>query len=92
MSLRSIVRPNPIGYLTHVAVAPEAQGHGVGSKLMRHRLSEIDGEGSAAYLEATTPGSQQLYERFGFVVEASLGMTPTGHPMSMSRPPTPGAD
>ena len=79
----------PHWYLTHVAVAPEAQGHGVGSTLMRHRLSEVDDAGAAAYLEATTPGSQQLYERFGFVAEASLRMTSTGHPISMTRPPAP---
>jgi puromycin N-acetyltransferase len=69
-----------------VAVTPEAQGSGVGTRLLRHRLAEIDDAGAAAYLEATTPASRQLYERLGFVEQRALDMTPSGQPVAMLRP------
>lgn len=77
---------HPHWYLAYVAVTPEAQGSGVGTRLLRHRLAEIDDAGEAAYLEATTPASRQLYERLGFVEQRALDMTPSGQPVAMLRP------
>ncbi|ACZ31386.1 GCN5-related N-acetyltransferase [Xylanimonas cellulosilytica DSM 15894] len=58
---------DPHWYLADIAVAPTAQGLGVGSALLRHRLGAIDdGPRLPAYLEATTPGSRRLYTRWGF--------------------------
>ncbi|WP_165350336.1 GNAT family N-acetyltransferase [Xylanimonas protaetiae] len=57
----------PHWFLADIAVAPAAQGLGAGSALLRHRLGAIDaGPRLPAYLEATTPGSRRLYERWGF--------------------------
>lgn len=59
--------PMPHWYLADIAVAPEAQGLGAGSALLRHRLGAIDaGPRLPAFLEATTPSSRRLYERWGF--------------------------
>ncbi len=62
------VRPRvPHWYLADIAVAPEARGLGAGSALLRHRLELVDaGAGLPAVLEATTPASRRLYERWGF--------------------------
>jgi GNAT superfamily N-acetyltransferase len=53
-------------YLANVGVAPEAQGQGLGSKLMRPTLDRCDREGLPAYLEATSERNAVLYERLGF--------------------------
>ncbi|MEJ5996748.1 GNAT family N-acetyltransferase [Corynebacterium sp. H130] len=63
---------DPHWYLYTLAVSPKAQGQGIGSKLLQHGLSRADETGHATYLEATTQGSQRLYERFGFVVKSEI--------------------
>ncbi|QMV85322.1 GNAT family N-acetyltransferase [Corynebacterium hindlerae] len=62
----------PHWYLYALAVSPAAQGKGVGSRLLRHGLERATG---LVYLEATTPGSQRLYERFGFSVTRQIPTT-----------------
>ena len=59
-------------YLLAIGCRPAAQGRGVGSALLEHTLAHVDEGGHAAYLEATTPRSRALYERFGFVVTAEF--------------------
>ena len=60
-------RPHyPHWYLTDLAVDPGSQGLGIGSALLRDRLAKVDADGLPAYLEATTPASRRLYERYGF--------------------------
>ncbi|MCL1872086.1 MAG: GNAT family N-acetyltransferase [Promicromonosporaceae bacterium] len=75
---------DPHWYLADITVTPAAQGLGVGSALLRHRLASIDaGAPLPAFLEATTPGSRRLYERYGFepsgdiVVEGTVGTAMT---------------
>lgn len=70
-------RPSePHWYLHDIAAGPRARGRGVGSTLLRHRLNIIDRGGpEPVFLEATTPGSRRLYERFGFL---PVGTVPTG--------------
>lgn len=81
-------RPDePHWHLSDIAVTAEARRLGVGSALLNHRLAALDSEGWAAYLEATTPNSQRLYERFGFEVTAPVGVTDDGYPMGMLRRP-----
>ncbi|MDR6176194.1 ribosomal protein S18 acetylase RimI-like enzyme [Nocardioides zeae] len=63
----------PHWYLTDIAVGGAARGLGVGSALLRHRLATIDADGAAAYLEATSPVNQRLYERFGFAPRGRIG-------------------
>lgn len=62
----------PHWYLYTLAVSPLAQGQGIGSKLLAHGLSRADKSGQESYLEATTPGSRRLYERFGFTVKGEI--------------------
>lgn len=49
-----------------IAVAPERQGEGLGSALVRSVLDRCDQEGVPAYLEASNERSRALYERLGF--------------------------
>jgi ribosomal protein S18 acetylase RimI-like enzyme len=63
----------PHHYLWFVGVAPDAQGRGIGSTLLR------DGGTGPAYLEATSKDNRRLYERHGFEVvnELRVGSSPT---------------
>jgi len=63
----------PHHYLWFLGVAPAAQGHGIGSALLRQ-----DRPGPA-YLEATSKDNRRLYERHGFEVvdELRVGGSPT---------------
>lgn len=68
------VRPlEPHWHLYMLAVAPRAQGRGVGSRLLAHGLARADAAGLPAHLEATTAASKRLYERHGFRETAELG-------------------
>ena len=53
-------------YLPLAGVDPPAQGHGLGSTLLRHALETCDRDGVPAYLEATAPRNRDLYARHGF--------------------------
>jgi ribosomal protein S18 acetylase RimI-like enzyme len=55
-------------YLPQIGVDPNAQGRGVGAKLMRHALARCDREQALAYLEASKPQSLPFYQRHGFEV------------------------
>ncbi|MFX8848439.1 N-acetyltransferase, partial [Acinetobacter baumannii] len=46
-----------------IGIDPEAQGQGVGTKLMRHALAEAAFRGHAAVILV---GDPDYYERFGF--------------------------
>lgn len=50
--------------LAMLTVSPSAQGQRVGSSLLEHGLERA--ESLPIALEATTPGSRRLYERWGF--------------------------
>jgi GNAT superfamily N-acetyltransferase len=52
-----------------------------GSALLRHALERCDRDGSASYLDATSPVNKRLYERHGF---KELGVVHAG-----SSPPPP---
>jgi len=58
----------PHFHLTDIGVAPEAQGRGLGSRLLRDGLDHCDRYGCPAYLEATSTASAALYRRHGFEV------------------------
>jgi GNAT superfamily N-acetyltransferase len=59
-------------YLPLVGIAPEWQGRGFGSALLRPMLERCDRGGVPAYLEATSPRNRALYERQGFAVVEEL--------------------
>jgi GNAT superfamily N-acetyltransferase len=76
-------------YLMAVGVSPAAQGRRLGSALLAHTLAGADEAGAPAYLEATSPRSRALYERFGFEVIGQIDL-PGGPPMwPMWREPGP---
>jgi ribosomal protein S18 acetylase RimI-like enzyme len=56
----------PHVYLACMGVVRERQGAGLGSALLRHGLERADADGLAAYLEASSPRSRALYQRYGF--------------------------
>lgn len=62
----------PCWYLNLLGVAPEHQGHGVGSAMLRAAIERSERDGVPAYLEATSEQNKRLYERHGFVATAEL--------------------
>jgi RimJ/RimL family protein N-acetyltransferase len=72
-------------------VAPERQGEGLGTALVRSVLDRCDREGLPAYLEASNAGSRRLYERLGFALTGRPLDLPDGPRMwPMWREPQPG--
>ena len=69
----------PHWYLAVMGVAPEWQGKGLGTALMRPALDEIDAASLPAYLESSTPRSRALYQRHGFAVTGEMDL-PRGGP------------
>ena len=58
------------GEFRMLAVAPHAQGQGVGETLVRHVLDRFREEGAVAVVLSSTPGmaaAHRLYERLGFL-------------------------
>ncbi|MGX2994601.1 GNAT family N-acetyltransferase [Streptomyces sp. JNUCC 64] len=55
-------------YLWLIAVDPDRQGEGLGGTLISSALERCDREGTAAYLEASSARSRELYRRLGFRV------------------------
>jgi GNAT superfamily N-acetyltransferase len=58
--------PAPHHHLALLAVTPERQGAGLGTALLRHHHARLDPAGTPAYLEASSPGSRDLYLRHGY--------------------------
>jgi ribosomal protein S18 acetylase RimI-like enzyme len=80
----------PHWYLPMIGVEPSKQGHGVGSALMQHSLSNCDADELPAYLESSNPRNIPLYERFGFelIGVISSGDAPPLYPMLRKPVPT----
>jgi GNAT superfamily N-acetyltransferase len=75
-------------YLSIVAVAPQAQGQGLGVRLLTPTLAEADAAGAICYLETFSSRSMRFYERLGFVVrEAWVEPTARAQYALMVRPP-----
>lgn len=75
----------PHWHLLDLGTSPDAQGRGIGTALLGHRLAQIDLEGRQAFLEATTPAGRRLYERFDFEAVGRLPRV-TGGAYAMVRP------
>jgi len=59
-------------FLQTIGIAPQFQGKGYASKLLRPMLSRINEEGLPCYLETLDETNVRLYEHFGFkVIEKS---------------------
>ncbi|MEW2137750.1 GNAT family N-acetyltransferase [Streptomyces sp. NPDC005409] len=65
-------------YLLMIAVDPARQGEGLGTELMRPVLERCDREGVAAYLEASSERSKELYERLGWEFTGEAVRLPGG--------------
>jgi GNAT superfamily N-acetyltransferase len=74
-------RRPPHWYLAVMGVAPERQGRGLGTALMRPALEKLDRNGIPAYLEASTPRSRELYRRVGFDVTGEFTLPAGGPPL-----------
>ncbi len=55
-------------YLAVLAVDPQHQGKGYGSRLLNEMLSNIDEEGLPCYVETEGKKNVSMYQRFGFKV------------------------
>jgi ribosomal protein S18 acetylase RimI-like enzyme len=53
-------------YLPFIAVRPQFFGQGIGTALLRDRLTALDSQGLPTYLEASNSDSARLYERLGY--------------------------
>ncbi|HLK26441.1 MAG TPA: GNAT family N-acetyltransferase [Caulobacteraceae bacterium] len=58
----------PHAYLWFLGVTPAAQGHGIGSRLLKARLNGLDAAGTPAFLETATERNVAFYRRHGFEV------------------------
>jgi ribosomal protein S18 acetylase RimI-like enzyme len=58
----------PHAYLWFLGVRTEAQGHGIGSRLLKAATDRLDVRGEAAYLETDTDRNVALYKRHGFAI------------------------
>jgi ribosomal protein S18 acetylase RimI-like enzyme len=58
----------PHDYLWFLGVTPEAQGHGLGSRLIRAHTAELDARGRPSFLETATERNVPLYQRHGYKV------------------------
>ncbi len=78
----------PHAYLWFLGVTHAAQGHGVGSRLLRVATDRLDASARPAYLETQTERNLALYRRHGFEVISEHRPRPDG-PMlwSMWREP-----
>ena len=78
----------PHAYLWFLGVTPAAQGHGVGSRLLKVGTDRLDAAGEPAYLETQTERNIALYRRHGFEVISEHKARPDAPPLwSMWREP-----
>jgi ribosomal protein S18 acetylase RimI-like enzyme len=71
----------PHWYLAAIGVAPAWQGRGFGAALLGPVLERCDSDGTAAYLEASSPRNRALYERHGFEVMDERRYASDGPPL-----------
>ncbi|MEM1042055.1 MAG: GNAT family N-acetyltransferase [Bacteroidota bacterium] len=77
----------PVHYLGLLATAPEAQGQGVGSALLRAGLERADSDGLPVYLETGTERNVAFYERHGFRVTGTVELPHGPDHWAMQRDP-----
>lgn len=76
----------PHAHLVFLGVARNAQGRGVGSKLLKHTLAPLDASRTVAYLECSTPRNVALYQRHRFEVTGEFDLANL-HMWTMTRQP-----
>ena len=79
----------PHAYLWFLGVRRDAQGHGVGSRLLRIACERLDAQKLPAYLETQTERNVGLYRRHGFEVTSKFHARRDSPPMwTMWREPS----
>ncbi|OKH96439.1 GNAT family N-acetyltransferase [Streptomyces uncialis] len=68
-------------YLWMIAVDPARRGEGLGTALIAAALERCDRDGTAAYLEASSARSRDLYTRLGYTVLDPVLELPDGPTM-----------
>ncbi len=68
----------PHDYLWFLGVHPDAQGAGVGSRLIRSHTRKLDEKQRFGFLETATPRNVPLYQRHGFQIIADYKPEPDG--------------
>ncbi len=66
-AMRKRHAPRPHYYLSMLGVAPESQGKGLASRLVRPILAQADERSLGVYLETMKLRNLAIYEHFGFV-------------------------
>lgn len=66
--------PDAHYYLAVLGVHPDAQGQGLGSRVLRPILERCDREGLDAYLESSNEKNHTFYRRQGFTVTETLDL------------------
>jgi GNAT superfamily N-acetyltransferase len=79
----------PHWHLSLLGVAPERQGTGIGSALLRPVLERCDREVRAAYLETSKPENLGFYGRHGFAVREQVDLSGGLRIWTMLRAPRP---
>jgi ribosomal protein S18 acetylase RimI-like enzyme len=82
-------KDKPTWYLQVLGVSPEAQGLGVGKKLLEPAIDLADREQVPCYLETSNPEAVPFYEGAGFEIDAKEVELMQGGPTYwlMTRPP-----
>jgi ribosomal protein S18 acetylase RimI-like enzyme len=75
----------PHAHLVYLGVAPQAQGQGVGSAMLKQALTDVDAAHLPAFLECSSERNRALYARHGFEMTGELDL-PGLHFWSMTRP------
>jgi len=79
----------PHHHLALLAVDPARQGGGLGTALLRHHHATLDGGDTPAYLEASSPGSRDLYRRHGYELRETFALPDGTEFWPMWRLPSP---
>jgi GNAT superfamily N-acetyltransferase len=75
-------------YVPYIGVAPEAQGAGIGTRLLSRTLERADADGLPTYLEATSEQNAALYARLGFEHLGAFTVLSSPPMWPMRRPPS----
>ncbi len=90
-ALDAVFPREPVRYLQVLGVAPDAQGRGVGARLLREGLGTADAAGEVVYLETGKEPNVAYYQRHGFRLVGPGGPAyPDGPTMWRLRRPVPG--
>lgn len=75
-------RPEAEWHLATMGTSPVAQGQGLGSEVLRPRLSALGAADATAVLETSDPRNLAFYRHAGFEVTAELADLPHGAPVT----------